>query len=69
MYELIEPLIENKEALEEIKSINSNINFHLAVAGEASGETWLEVSPDLDGSGIYGGDIIKFQNCSDCQGR
>jgi FkbM family methyltransferase len=53
-YELIEPLVENKFELEQVKLANSNINFHLAVAGEISGETWLEVSPDLDGSGVYG---------------
>ncbi len=48
--------MENKHALEELKLNNSNIQFHLAVAGEKSGETFLEVSSDLDGSGIYGGD-------------
>ncbi len=54
-YELIEPLVENRNELEELKLRNNNIHFHLAVAGENSGETYLEVSPDLDGSGIYGG--------------
>jgi FkbM family methyltransferase len=53
-YELIEPLQENEDRLAELKSRNTNINFHLAVAGESVGETWLEVSSDLDGSGIYG---------------
>jgi FkbM family methyltransferase len=54
-YELVEPLIENESHLKELKTTNKNINYHLAVAGESSGETWLEVSPDLDGSGVYGG--------------
>jgi FkbM family methyltransferase len=58
-YELIEPLIENKAALEKLKLSNNNINFHLSVAGETSGETWMEVSPDLDGSGVYGGSLLN----------
>ncbi len=58
-FELIEPLIENEGYLKELKIATKNINFHLAVAGESSGETWLEVSPDLDGSGVYGGPTLN----------
>ena len=53
-YELVEPLIEQTAILNELKSKYSNINYHSAVAGEEPGETWLNVSSDLDGSGIYG---------------
>jgi FkbM family methyltransferase len=52
-YELIEPLTEQISALNELKKKNSKINFHSAVAGESSGEIGLNVSSDLDGSGIY----------------
>ena len=40
-------------ALSELKKKNDNIDFHLAVAGETAGEIGLNVSSDLDGSGIY----------------
>jgi FkbM family methyltransferase len=53
-YELIEPLNEQEEILSQLKSLHPNINYHLAVAGESPGQTWLNVSPDLDGSGVYG---------------
>jgi FkbM family methyltransferase len=58
-YELVEPLSENENHLKELKIAKRNINFHLAVAGESSGEAWLEVSPDLDGSGVYGGSTLN----------
>src|SRR5215204_2167942 len=53
-YELVEPLYEQKVKLEEFKKVHSNINFHLAVAGEERGEVFLNITDDLDGSGIYG---------------
>jgi FkbM family methyltransferase len=53
-YELIEPLAEQQPVLEKLKEKHPNINYHLAVAGEAKGEIFLNVSPDLDGSGVYG---------------
>jgi FkbM family methyltransferase len=58
-YELVEPLKENEGHLTELKKVHKNINFHLAVAGESTGETWLVVSPDLDGSGVYGGSSLN----------
>lgn len=56
-YELIEPLTEQKAKLEQLKLLHSNINYHMAVAGEEPGEASLNISPDLDGSGIYGWDL------------
>jgi FkbM family methyltransferase len=53
-YELVEPLYEQTINLNKLKELNSNLDYHLAVAGEAIGEVGLNVSPDLDGSGIYG---------------
>jgi FkbM family methyltransferase len=54
-YQLIEPLHEQKQVLDEFKKKHANINYHLAVAGEERGETYLNVTEDLDGSGVYGG--------------
>ena len=53
-YELIEPLAEQATILDQLKIRYPNINYHLAVAGASAGETFLNVSPDLDGSGVYG---------------
>src|SRR5438034_587423 len=53
-YELVEPLVEQTAVLDQFKLRHPNINYHLAVAGEKAGETFLNVSPDLDGSGVYG---------------
>jgi FkbM family methyltransferase len=53
-FELVEPLTEQTGSLNELKSLFPKLNYHLAVAGETSGETYLTVSEDLDGSGIYG---------------
>lgn len=53
-YELVEPLSEQKDILEELKKAHANINYHLAVAGEQLGEVFLNISDDLDGSGVYG---------------
>lgn len=53
-FELIEPLQEQKNILDQLKKTYSNINYHLAVAGEEQGEVYLNISDDLDGSGIYG---------------
>jgi FkbM family methyltransferase len=55
-YELIEPLTEQKVKLQQLKLLHPNVNYHMAVAGEAPGEVHLNISPDLDGSGIYGQD-------------
>ena len=54
-YDLIEPLTEQQDILEQLKRTHANINYHLAVAGEQNGEVVLNISEDLDGSGIYGG--------------
>jgi FkbM family methyltransferase len=54
-YELVEPLVEQTAILNELKKHNPAVDFHLAVAGETPGEVGLNVSPDLDGSGVYGG--------------
>jgi FkbM family methyltransferase len=53
-YILVEPLMEQQATLQELKRLHPNIDFHLAVAGETAGETWLNISDDLDGSGVYG---------------
>ncbi len=53
-FHLIEPLKENLPHLNELRNSHSNIKYHLAVAGESAGEVKILVSPDLDGSGIYG---------------
>jgi FkbM family methyltransferase len=53
-YELLEPLYEQEEALQTLQKQYPNINYHLAVAGEQAGVVKLNVSDDLDGSGIYG---------------
>jgi FkbM family methyltransferase len=55
-FHLIEPLIENRTHLDSLQKTYPNIKYHLAVAGENEGEVNLLVSPDLDGSGVYGGD-------------
>jgi len=52
-YELVEPLIEQLSSLTELKKKHPKIDFHMAVAGESAGEIGLNVSPDLDGSGVY----------------
>jgi FkbM family methyltransferase len=54
VYQLVEPLIEQREKLDQLKSEYANINYHLAVAGEHPGEIALNIADDLDGSGIYG---------------
>ena len=61
-YELVEPLVEQTVTLNELKQRNAAINFHLAVAGETRGEVGLNVSPDLDGSGVYGGRSENVRN-------
>lgn len=53
-YELIEPLKEQEETLKALKTLYPNIQYHLAVAGENPGEVTLNISNDLDGSGVYG---------------
>jgi FkbM family methyltransferase len=54
VYHLIEPLKEQIDKLEQLKKLYPKVNYHLAVAGETSGKTYLNISPDLDGSGVYG---------------
>ena len=52
-YELLEPLLEQKEILAALKNTYPSITHHLAVAGKEAGTVQLNVSDDLDGSGIY----------------
>jgi FkbM family methyltransferase len=52
-YHLIEPLQEQKSALQALRVSNPNINYHFGVAGAKTGEVSFNISPDLDGSGIY----------------
>jgi FkbM family methyltransferase len=52
-YEMVEPLAEQTAALASVKKRHPAVDYHLAVAGEMPGEVELNVSPDLDGSGIY----------------
>jgi FkbM family methyltransferase len=56
-YHLVEPLSEQVAFVKPLQEKHPNIGVHLAVAGEASGEVALTVSPDLDGSGVYGGAV------------
>lgn len=53
-FKLVEPLAEQADKLAALKLKHPNLSYNLAVAGEQRGETFLNVSPDLDGSGIYG---------------
>ena len=55
-YRLIEPLTEKTSSLNRLTGANPKIQYTLAVAGETPGEVNLSVSPDLDGSGVYGSD-------------
>lgn len=50
---LIEPLIEQIDRIEENLK-NSSTEIHEAVAGKEEGSVVLNVSSDLDGSGVYG---------------
>jgi FkbM family methyltransferase len=52
-YLLIEPLNEQVPALEALRCENSRVEFVSAVAAAEPGEASLNVSADLDGSGIY----------------
>ncbi len=52
-YLLIEPLAEQVPALEMLHRENPRIEFASAVAGAEPGEVMLQVSADLDGSGVY----------------
>ena len=56
-YHLVEPLAEQVAFVKPLQEKHPNITVHLAVAGEAPGEAALTVSPDLDGSGVYGGAV------------
>lgn len=51
-YVLIDPLEERRAALEALRDEFPNIDFTIAAAGAEPGETLLNVSEDLDGSGI-----------------
>jgi FkbM family methyltransferase len=53
-YLLIEPLAEREPELRALKREHSAVEFALAAAGQAPGEVTINVSSDLDGSGIYG---------------
>jgi FkbM family methyltransferase len=52
---LIEPLEERRSSLETLRGKNPRLDFVIAAAGDREGTATLNVSPDLDGSGIYGG--------------
>jgi FkbM family methyltransferase len=52
-YLLIEPLEERRGALEKLRGEFPKVEFATAAAGESPGEAVLNVSEDLDGSGIY----------------
>lgn len=53
-YLLIEPLDERRSFLEALHTQHTNVDFVIAAAGDHEGTAELSVSPDLDGSGIYG---------------
>jgi len=51
---LIEPLVEQVEKAETFLKSAPNITIINAAAGEKSGTISINITPDLDGSGIYG---------------
>ena len=53
-YLLVEPLEERRAALEALCAGHPNRSCAIAAAGGEEGTVTLNVSPDLDGSGIYG---------------
>ncbi|MGF1534215.1 MAG: FkbM family methyltransferase [Bernardetiaceae bacterium] len=53
-YALIEPIQENEAALQAFTQQHPKASYHLAVAGQEKGSVPFSVSPDLDGSGVYG---------------
>ena len=53
-YFLVEPLIEQKESLENLCLINNNFIYIEGAAGEKKDTINISVSDDLDGSGFYG---------------
>jgi FkbM family methyltransferase len=61
-YEMVEPLAEQTTALQAVKKRHPKVDYHLAVAGATPGEVGLNVSPDLDGSGVYNvqGDNVRM---------
>jgi FkbM family methyltransferase len=63
-FELIEPLIEQQQILKNLKIEHSNIDYYMAAAGENKGEITMNVSIDLDGSGIYGEDSANARKVS-----
>lgn len=54
-YLMVDPLEERRAALEALCAANPNVEFALAAAGPAPGETKFTVASDLDGSGVYDG--------------
>jgi FkbM family methyltransferase len=52
-YLLVEPLEERRAALEAFCAAHPKAAFTIAAAGESEGEVSFNVSPDLDGSGVY----------------
>jgi FkbM family methyltransferase len=58
-YELFEPLHEQEPVLQALQKSHPNVNYHLAVAGKEPGAVRLNVSDDLDGSGIYGDESVN----------
>lgn len=53
-YRLVEPLEEDRPILESILSSRPSWTHIQAAAGAVSGEVAFSVSPDLDGSAVYG---------------
>jgi FkbM family methyltransferase len=52
---MVEPLEERRGALQKLRTEDPRMDFVIAAAGDKRGSATLTVSPDLDGSGIYGG--------------
>jgi FkbM family methyltransferase len=52
---LVEPLEEHRPTLERMKAEYPGLEFCIAVAGQEPGTVTFNVTPDLDGSGVYGG--------------
>jgi FkbM family methyltransferase len=62
LYELVEPIGEQINRIPEDLKENPKVRITEAVAGSAAGKVDLTLTPDLDGSGIYGGEGENIRN-------
>jgi FkbM family methyltransferase len=52
---LCEPLPDRKEHLEKMSAQSDRVHFESVIVGDSVEPIWFDVSDDLDGSGVYGG--------------